>query len=571
MKKKVTSVFLSLLLLVSFVVPYAQAATFKDVSSNYTFSREVNYLTGKGIISGYPDGTFRPNESVTRAAAAIMIGRALGLDGTQRKTKFPDVGASSVASGYIQSAVEAGIISGFTDGTFRPSETVTRGQLAIFLSRAFNLKETTSVTFTDVSTSSAAYPYIGKLLAAKITTGYPDNTYRPNVKVTRGQFSAFMARALNPLYLPGDNMEVSFLNVGQGDAIFIKFPNDKTMLVDAGRWDSDVKRELSALGVTKIDTFVATHPDADHIGGADYVIKNYNVKTVIDSGLDHTTEVYTDYLEAVNQAGSIFKEAAIGQNITLDSDVDVKVLYVNSESSDSNDGSIVLMVTYKNIDYLLTGDAGVEVEADLVAKYNLQAEVLKVSHHGSHTGSSQAFLNEVKPTYAMLSYGENNSYDHPHSVIVSRLQALNAKILTTVGGSINTSTNGQSVTVKGGGTVAPTPTPTPTPIPTPTPPSTTSTVKIISKDLDGEIVGIKNTGTTSVNLSGWKLVSVQGNQTYTFDNITIGAGKTIYITSGPDAKNTPPYYRWTTGYIWSNSGDKAELYNANGVKVSEMN
>jgi len=563
MKKKVTSVFLSLLLLVSFVVPYAQAATFKDVSSNYTFYREVNYLTGKGIITGYPDGTFRPNESVTRAAAAIMIGRALGLDGTQRKTKFPDVGASSVASGYIQSAVEAGIISGFTDGTFRPNESVTRGQLAIFLSRAFNLKETTSVTFTDVSTSSAAYPYIGKLLAAKITTGYTDNTYRPNVKVTRGQFSAFMARALDPLYLPGDSMEVSFLNVGQGDAIFIKFPNGKTMLVDAGRWDKDVKRELSALGVTNIDTFVATHPDADHIGGADYVIKNYNVKTVIDSGLDHTTEVYTDYLEAVDQAGSLFKEAAIGQNITLDSDVDVKVLYVNSKSSDSNDGSIVLMVTYKNVDYLLTGDAGTEVEANLVAKYNLQAEVLKVSHHGSSTGSSQAFLNEVKPTYAMLSYGENNTYEHPDSVVVSRLQALNAKILTTVGGSINTSTNGQSLTVKGGGTV--------TPAPTPTPPSTTSSVKIVSKELDNEIVGIKNTGTTSVNLSGWKLVSVQGNQTYTFDNITIGAGKTIYITSGPNAKDTPPYYRWTTANIWANNGDKAELYNANGVKVSEMN
>lgn len=560
MKKKVTSVFLSLLLLVSLAVPYAQAATFKDVSTSYTFYKEVNYLTGKGIIAGYPDGTFKPNESVTRAAAAIMIGRALGLDGTQRTTKFPDVGASSVASGYIQSAVEAGIISGFTDGTFRPNEPVTRGQLAIFLVRAFQLEETTDVTFKDVSSTSAAYPYIGKLLAAKITAGYPDNTYRPNVAVTRGQFSAFMARALDPSFLPASNMQVSFLNVGQGDAIFIKFPNGKTMLVDAGRSDSDVKRELSALGVTSIDTFVATHPDADHIGGADYVIKNYKVKTVIDSGQDHTTQTYIDYLEAVDQAGSTFKEAAIGQNITLDSDVAVRVLYVNSKASDLNDGSIVLMVTYGNIDYLLTGDAGTEVEAQLVAKYNLQAEVLKVSHHGSSTGSSQAFLNEVKPKYAILSYGKNNSYGHPNSTVVNRLKALNSTILTTVDGTINTSTNGQTLTVNGGGTVAPTPTPTPT----------TSSVKIVSKDLAGEIVGIKNTGTASVNLSGWKLVSVEGNQTYTFGNITIGAGKTIYITSGPNAKNTPPYYKWTGANIWLNSGDAAELYNAQGVKVSEM-
>lgn len=448
MRKKVTSVFLSLLLLVSFAVPYAQAATFKDVSTSYTFYEEINYLTSKGIITGYTNGTFKPNESVTRSAAAIMIGRALGLDGTKRTTKFPDVSKDSVASGYIQSAVEAGIISGFTDGTFRPNEPVTRGQLAIFLVRAFDLKDSIAVTFSDVSTNSAAYPYIGKLLAAKITAGYPDNTYRPNIAVTRGQFSAFMARALDPSFLPTTNkaMEVSFLNVGQGDAIFIKFPNGKTMLVDAGRWDSDVKRELSALGVTSIDTFVATHPDADHIGGADYVIKNYKVKNVIDSGQDHTTQTYIDYLEAIKAQGCTFKEAAIGQNITLDSNVAVKVLYVDSNASDLNDGSIVLMVTYGNIDYLLTGDAGTKVEAKLVAKYNMQAEVLKVSHHGSSTATSQAFLNEVKPKYAILSYG-NNSYGHPTSTVVNRLKAINATIFETVKGTINTSTNGQTLKV----------------------------------------------------------------------------------------------------------------------------
>ncbi|WP_052343596.1 S-layer homology domain-containing protein [Bacillus massiliigorillae] len=555
MKKKFTSIFLSFLLLTCFAVPNGQAATFKDVSTSYTFYEEINYLTSKGIITGYSDGTFKPNETVTRAAAVIMIGRALGLDGAQRPTKFADVSKSSVASGYIQSSVEAGIISGFTDGTFRPNESVTRGQVAIFLVRAFGLEETTDVTFKDVSMNSAAYPYIGKLLAAKITTGYSDNTYRPNIAVTRGQFSAFMARALNPAFLPGTNkMDVSFLNVGQGDSIFIKFPNDKTMLVDAGRSDNAVAKELNALGVKSIDTFVATHPDADHIGGADYVIKNYNVKTVIDSGQEHTTQTYIDYLEAIDAAGSTFKEAVIGQNITLDSDIDVKVLYVDNKASELNDGSIVLMVTYGNIDYLLTGDAGTEVEAKLVAKYNLQAEVLKVSHHGSSTGSSQAFLNEVKPKYAILSYGENNSYGHPNSTVVNRLKAVNATILDTVKGPINTSTNGRTLTVNGGGTVTP-----------------TASVKIVSKDLAGEIVGIQNTGTTSVNLSGWKLVSVQGNQTYTFGNITIDAGKTIYITSGPNAKNTPPYYRWSTGNIWANSGDKAELYNENGVKVSEMN
>ena len=557
--KKFTSILLSLILLVGLAVPFGQAASFKDVSSSYTFYKEINYLTNKGIITGFPDGTFKPNNGVTRAAAAIMIGRALGLDGTQRETKFPDVGASSVASGYIQSAVEAGIISGFTDGSFKPNQSVTRGQLAIFLSRAFKLEDSVPVTFKDVSSNTAAYPHIGKLLAAKITTGYEDNTFRPNVVVTRGQFSAFMARALDPQFLPvtKEKLHVSFLNVGQGDAILIQFPNKKTMLVDAGRSDSDIKRELTALGITSIDTFVATHPDADHIGGADYVIKNYNVKNVIDSGIEHTTDTAIAYLEAVKEKGASFKEAAIGQNITLDSSVAVKVLHVNSQATDSNDGSIVLMVSYGGIDYLLTGDIEQKVESALVAKYNLQAEVLKVSHHGSATGTSQSFLNEVKPSYAILSYGEN-SYGHPNEAVVNRLNAIGAKVLKTVNGTINTSTNGQSITVNGNtGTVTPTPTPT-------------TSVKIVNKDLDGEIVEIKNTGTTSVNMTGWTLVSVEGNQTYTFPNINIGAGKSIYITSGKNAKNTPPYYKWTTANIWLNSGDAAILYNAQGQKVSEL-
>ena len=448
--KKLTSIVLALIMLVSIAVPFGQAASFKDVTAGYTFYKEINYLTNKGIISGFPDGSFKPNNAVTRGAAAIMIGRALGLDGTQRKTKFPDVSADSVASGYIQSAADAGIIAGFTDGTFKPNQSVTRGQLAIFLSRAFNLKETVPVTFKDVSSNSSAYPYIGKLLAAKITTGYEDNTFRPNIAVTRGQFSAFMARALDPQFIPvttKGKMQVAFLNVGQGDAIYIEFPNKKTMLVDAGRSDSDIKRELTNLGVKSIDTFVATHPDADHIGGADYVIKNYHVKTVIDSGQDHTTQTYIKYLEAVKAQGSAFKEAKIGQNITLDPNVAVKVLYVNSQASDLNDGSIVLMVTYGGMDYLLTGDAGEKVEATLVAKYNMQAEVLKVSHHGSSTATSQSFLNEVKPSYAILSYGANNSYKHPHSTVVNRLNAMKAKILETVNGTIKTTTDGKTITV----------------------------------------------------------------------------------------------------------------------------
>ncbi len=556
-------VFISLLsiLLVFGAFTNVQAASFKDVPASSTFYKEINYLTSKKIISGYADGSFKPNEAVTRGQAATMISRALGLNGTQRATTFKDVSKSNAASGHIQSAVDKGIIQGFSDGTFRPNQKVTRGQMAIFLVRAFNLTETTAVKFKDVSKSSAAYPYIGKLLAAKITSGYSDNTFRPDQAVTRGQFSAFMARALDPSFISSSTskakMSVSFLNVGQGDAILIKFPNGKTMMVDAGRTDTSAANELNKLGISTVDAFVATHPDADHIGGADYIIKNYNVKTVYDSGFEHTTGVYESYLNAVKASGASFKIPKIGQNISLDPNVTVKVLNVGGSTTDSNDASIVLMVTYGTIDYLLTGDIDSDIEAKLLPKYNLQAEVLKVAHHGSSTATSTTFLNEVKPAYAVLSYGDN-SYGHPDSAVVQRLNSVKAKIVSTPNGTIQTNTDGSNLTVSGK-------------IETP-PSSTTTSVKIVSKDLSNEIVGIKNNGSSRVSLAGWKLTSVEGNQSFTFPSgAYANAGQIVYVTSGPNAKSGHPYYKWTTGNIWNNSGDKAILYNASGQQMSVMN
>ena len=175
----------------------ATPPVYSDLDSGHRFYDEILYLAFEGIVKGYPDGSIRPDEEVTRAAAAIMIGRALDLNGEQRKTKFPDVGAEQVASGYIASAVAEGIIQGYPDGTYRPNETVTRGQMAIFLSRAFDLTVEADAPFTDISASMASYPHIKRILAENITQGYPDNTFRPNVKVTRAQFSAFLARALN--------------------------------------------------------------------------------------------------------------------------------------------------------------------------------------------------------------------------------------------------------------------------------------------------------------------------------------------------------------------------------------
>ena len=170
---------------------------FSDLPDDYRFNHEIEFLSGMEVISGYLDGTFAPDGTVTRAAAATMIGRALELDGTQRDTDFPDVRDGNNASGYIQEAAELEIIQGFPDGTFRPNEEVTRGQMAIFIARAFEMETKADMDFSDISPSMEAYDSVAMILHEDITEGFPDGTYRPDDAVTRGQFSAFLSRTLD--------------------------------------------------------------------------------------------------------------------------------------------------------------------------------------------------------------------------------------------------------------------------------------------------------------------------------------------------------------------------------------
>jgi hypothetical protein len=171
------------------------ASSFPDVSKDSRFYDEIMYLSNDEIITGFPSGEFRPGEKVTRAAAAIMIGRALGYDKEQRETSFPDVPKASAASGYIQQAYENNIISGFPNGEFRPDQNVTRGEMAIFIARAYSLSEEEVVPFSDVSVNMSSFSSIRKAIAFGVTGGYENGTFRPDQAVTREQFSAFLARA----------------------------------------------------------------------------------------------------------------------------------------------------------------------------------------------------------------------------------------------------------------------------------------------------------------------------------------------------------------------------------------
>ncbi|UCZ52859.1 S-layer homology domain-containing protein [Bacillus shivajii] len=172
-------------------------SSFPDLPKKY--EDEINFLIAKEIIMGFSDGTFKPNDPVTRDDATAMIGRALQLNGDQTETEFSDVRKENHASGYIKQAVEQGIIQGFPDGTFKPSEVLTRGQMSAIISRAFpDLKrdEGMTIDFHDLNKGYFAYDSIQNIAASGITNGYPDHTFRPSNDVTRLEMALFLARAL---------------------------------------------------------------------------------------------------------------------------------------------------------------------------------------------------------------------------------------------------------------------------------------------------------------------------------------------------------------------------------------
>lgn len=194
MRKLLALILVVVLTVSSFSMSRVSAAGFSDVPTNHGFYTEIMYLVDRGVIS--QTGAFGVDQKVTREEVAVMVSKAVGLSGGKTKTPFKDVPSTSASSGYIKSAVDAGVLSGFTDGTFRPKQIVNRGEMAIFLAKAFKLTTESTTKFKDMSSSMASYSSVKKIVQAKITTGYSDGTFRPTQTLTRGQISAFLARAM---------------------------------------------------------------------------------------------------------------------------------------------------------------------------------------------------------------------------------------------------------------------------------------------------------------------------------------------------------------------------------------
>ena len=251
-----------------------------------------------------------------------------------------------------------------------------------------------------------------------------------------------------------NGLKVSFLNVGQGDAIFIEAPNGNQILIDGGP-NKSVLRELSKqmpFYDRSIDGIILTHPHLDHYAGLNEVMKKYKINLEMDSGTKNKGAGFVEFENLIKDEKIKRLYGKNGMRINLDKDLHLDILLpvVNNENLSEHDGMLVSRLVYKNNSFLLTGDMEDNLENFLlVFGDNLKSDVLKVGHHGSKTSTSESFLGWVKPALAIISAGQGNKYGHPHKEVTDRLARFGVPTLRTdEKGTIVIKSDGEKILAK---------------------------------------------------------------------------------------------------------------------------
>ena len=249
----------------------------------------------------------------------------------------------------------------------------------------------------------------------------------------------------------GDTLRVNYIDVGQGDSIFIQLPNKETMLIDAGEaYEVDnVINYLNNLGIKKIDYVVGTHPHTDHIGGLEEVINTFDVGPIYMPKVSSNSKTFEDLLTTISNKGLKVKTAKSGVVVLSEDNLKLEFIAPNSDNySNLNNYSAVLKLTYLDNTFLFMGDAETLSEDEIAS--DVDADVIKVGHHGSDSSSSVEFVKKVSPAYAIIMVGEGNSYNHPYQSIIDRYESVGAKVLRTdLDGNIVCDSDGVDVTCKG--------------------------------------------------------------------------------------------------------------------------
>lgn len=252
---------------------------------------------------------------------------------------------------------------------------------------------------------------------------------------------------------PSGNLEISYLDVGQGDAAYIRV-NDFDILIDAGpRSDADkLLKQLEEKNIDDFEIVIATHPHEDHIGGMVKVFEKYDVESFYMPKVTHTTKTFENMINAVSNEGLKVKVIKEGTSFDLGEGARIDVYSPIYESYEEfNDYSPIMKLTFGNTSYMFTGDAEAHAEQEVVAKYpkNLDADVLKFGHHGSSTSSTKEFVEAVSPEYGVISCGVDNKYGHPHRETLQTIDTHGIKAYRTdKQGQITITSDGNTINVK---------------------------------------------------------------------------------------------------------------------------
>ncbi len=425
------------------------------------------------------------------------------------------------------------------------------------------------------------------------------------------------------------SLEVHYINVGQSVSTLVIEPDGETMLVDTGHYDDDGEHVLEYLrrhDVERIDHLVTSHNDADHIGGNAAIIDYYETEAdgigaVYDPGIAANTLTYDEYLDAVEEHDVTLYETREGDTISF-GEATVDVLgppepYLENE--DRNENSIVLKLTHGETSFMLSGDAESDQEAYLVDAYGdeLRSTVLKAGHHGSSSSSSGAFIDAVDPQVAVVSSAHDSQYGHPHDEVLRRFADRSVPTYwTATHGDIVFVSDGTNVSVRtqrdaptdprslregnpvepgtagdvaeraqigSGGAVAVTDggdgTDDSGSSDTETAPNSNGTLAIATinadaadddrENLNDEYVVFENTGTETLDLSGWTVEDEAGKRYVVPDGATLAPGETLTLRTGSGTDTEGELYWGAGSPVWNNDGDTVIVANATGDRVLE--
>lgn len=265
-----------------------------------------------------------------------------------------------------------------------------------------------------------------------------------------------LALVLSNVFIPSaatQQLEVHHINVGQGDATYIEFPNGTDMLIDAGKTGSGttvvnyLKKQEKNMTV---DYLIATHPDADHVGGMQEVFKSMKVNNFIyPKDAPNDTKTWTNVLSLAKKEGCSIKDSKSGTSFNFGGAA-VKLIHPTKDYSDTNEDSVVTFIDYKDAEFMFTGDIESATEKDMInQKLVKNIDFMSVPHHGSKTSSTAAFLKAADPEYAVVSVGKN-SYGHPVPEVIQRYTNVGAKVYRTDKlGNIVIKTDGNTTTING--------------------------------------------------------------------------------------------------------------------------